>query len=141
MPKLSVIDHIHVWVKDRAASAVWYQRTLGLSPDPRFAAWAQAPSGPLTLFNSGNTVHLALFEKVDAAPSHAVIAFSVGGADFLAWIDKLAGERVLATDGRYLARDGIVDHKLAWSFYFVDPDGNPFEITSYDYSWLAAKLR
>ncbi|MCG9093701.1 VOC family protein [Laribacter hongkongensis] len=141
MPKLTVIDHIHVWVKDRATSAFWYQRILGLMPEARFATWAEKQDGPLTLSNSSNTVRIALFEKPDAQASHAVIAFSVAGPDFLAWIDKLAGERVQAIDGRFLARDCIRDHKQAWSFYFVDPDGNPFEITSYDYSWLAAKLR
>ena len=29
-----------------------------------------------------------------------------------------------------------VDHQVAWSLYFSDPDGNPFEITCYDYDSL-----
>ena len=34
-----------------------------------------------------------------------------------------------------------VDHEGSWSLYFSDPDGNPFEITSYDYQWLKKQLR
>ncbi len=142
MPKLTAIDHIHVWVRDRIASAAWYQRILGLAPDPRFLSWSKQEGGPLTLGNSSGTVHLALLEKDgDFTPSHSVIAFAVPGPDFMTWVDKLAGERVQALDGRFLARDCIVDHKLAYSIYFIDLDGNPFEITSYDHSWLSAKMR
>ncbi len=34
-----------------------------------------------------------------------------------------------------------VDHRVAWSLYFSDPDGNPFEITCYDYDALSAEFR
>lgn len=32
------------------------------------------------------------------------------------------------------------DHTVAWSLYFADPDGNRFEITTYDYSVVAEAL-
>jgi catechol-2,3-dioxygenase len=28
---------------------------------------------------------------------------------------------------------------VSWSIYFEDPDGNPFEITTYDHAALAAE--
>jgi catechol-2,3-dioxygenase len=34
-----------------------------------------------------------------------------------------------------------VDHGLAWSLYFADPDGNPYEITTYDHAAVAELLR
>lgn len=30
-----------------------------------------------------------------------------------------------------------VDHEVSWSIYFKDPDGNPFEDTTYDYEAFA----
>ncbi|MNF05759.1 hypothetical protein D3C80_2055710 [compost metagenome] len=33
-----------------------------------------------------------------------------------------------------------VDHHLAWSLYFNDPDGNSFEITSYEHQHIAETL-
>lgn len=35
----------------------------------------------------------------------------------------------------------VVDHDVAWSLYFADSDGNPFEITSYEYDAVAAALQ
>ena len=47
-------------------------------------------------------------------------------------------ERLIEIDirgdkGHRLGKSDIVDHQLAWSFYFCDPDGNRFELTTYDY--------
>jgi hypothetical protein len=30
---------------------------------------------------------------------------------------------------------------VSWSLYFSDPDGNPFEITSYEHAALAPQLQ
>jgi sugar lactone lactonase YvrE len=35
----------------------------------------------------------------------------------------------------------LEDHQVSWSLYFSDPDGNPYEITSYEYGELPAQLR
>lgn len=35
----------------------------------------------------------------------------------------------------------LEDHQITWSMYFSDPDGNPFEITSYDHAALEPTLR
>jgi catechol-2,3-dioxygenase len=34
----------------------------------------------------------------------------------------------------------VKDHQVSWSLYFSDPDGNPYEITSYTYDQLGAQL-
>ena len=34
----------------------------------------------------------------------------------------------------------VEDHAVSWSLYFTDPDGNPFEITSYDYEVIQRAL-
>ena len=33
-----------------------------------------------------------------------------------------------------------VDHGKAWSLYFSDPWGNPYEITTYDYELVEGRL-
>ena len=34
----------------------------------------------------------------------------------------------------------VEDHEVSWSLYFSDPDGNPYEITCYEYAELASAL-
>jgi catechol 2,3-dioxygenase-like lactoylglutathione lyase family enzyme len=77
-------------------------------------------------------VHLALFESAGQA-CRSTVAFAAGAAEFLAWRAHLEGA---------LGRPAeLEDHQVAWSLYFKDPDGNPFEITSYEHVELAAVLR
>jgi len=59
--------------------------------------------------------------------------FNTTASEFLAWRTHLA-----VALGRTIE---AVDHDLAWSIYFTDPDENPFEITSYDYMSLASVIR
>ncbi len=42
--------------------------------------------------------------------------------------------------GEQLTARSFVDHDLSWSIYFVDPDGNRFEVTTYDYDEVAIQL-
>lgn len=128
--ELARIDHLHVFVTDRAQSEAWYRQVLGLERVAGLVFWA-ADGGPLTLGNSSGTVHLALFER-PAQPCRSTIAFAASDSEFIAWQQHLA-----TALGRNVA---AVDHQIAWSLYFSDPDGNPFEITCYDYEALAAKL-
>jgi catechol 2,3-dioxygenase-like lactoylglutathione lyase family enzyme len=123
------IDHVHVFVTDREAAAAWYARVLDLHPVPALAGWA-ADGGPLTLANAEDSVHLALFER-PLAPCRSTIALRVDGAALLAW-----RERVQAATGLRLE---LVDHGASWSFYFDDPDGNPYEVTSYEVAPLRAQ--
>ena len=122
-PNINGIDHIHVFVTDRAQACRWYSEVLGLMPVAHFAAWAD-DGGPLTVGSADGSVHLALFER-PAATNRATIALGVSGPALLRWQSHL--QNVL---GITVA---LVDHQLSWSLYFSDPDGNPFEVTSTEY--------
>ncbi|WP_423821585.1 VOC family protein [Salinisphaera sp. SPP-AMP-43] len=129
---LLAIDHVQVFVADRAAACHWYARILGLVPVPvpELAFWA-TNGGPLTLSNAARSVTLALFEQAET-PHRATVALRVDGPDFLAWRADLAAEPDLALR--------FEDHAVAWSLYFADPDTNRFEITTYDYFAVAKAL-
>jgi catechol-2,3-dioxygenase len=130
-PSLQRIDHIHVFVADRVAAETWYADVLGFTRVKALEFWAEG-GGPLTLSDMSNTVHIALFER-PIERCRSTIALAVKADDFLAWRSHL---------GATLDRPPEVeDHEVSWSLYFTDPDGNPYEITSYEYAELAANLR
>jgi GNAT superfamily N-acetyltransferase/catechol 2,3-dioxygenase-like lactoylglutathione lyase family enzyme len=128
-PALDAIDHIHVYVADREAAQRWYADVLGLSPVAQLQSWAA--TGPLTIGNASGSVHLALFQRAPQ-PCRSVVAFSATASEFLAWLAHLANKLGKPVEP--------VDHQLAWSLYFTDPDGNPFEITTYEYDAVRARL-
>lgn len=130
-PSLDRIDHIHVQVADRARAERWYAEVLALSRMAQLESWATG-GGPLTLANASGTIHLALFERAPE-PSRSTVAFGVAAADFVAWRRHLESQL-----GRPIEP---VDHQLAWSIYFADPDGNPYEITTYEHAVTAGLLR
>jgi catechol 2,3-dioxygenase-like lactoylglutathione lyase family enzyme len=131
-PSIDRIDHIHVFVSNRDRAERWYQDVLGLQRLPAMQSWSREPRGPLAIGNAAGTVHLALFER-PAQPCRSTIALAAGKDDFLAWRTHLS---------RALGRSPeLQDHGITWSMYFSDPDGNPFEITSYDYAALEPSLR
>ena len=129
-PQLKSIDHIHISVVDRAAAEEWYSKVLGLTRVKELEFWAPG-GGPLTIQNREGTVHLALFE---GAPQKrpSTVAFGVGAEEFMQWQDHLA-----EAFGVQLQAE---DHAVSWSLYFSDPDGNPFEITSYEYQTIKQGL-
>jgi catechol 2,3-dioxygenase-like lactoylglutathione lyase family enzyme len=129
-PTLEGFDHIHVFVADRAASEEWYARVMGLRRVTELEAWSSG-GGPLTIGNASGTVHLALFER-PVEKCRSTVALSTTASAFLAWRAHLSGVFARSIE--------VVDHELSWSLYFTDPDGNPFEITSYEYKSLAAVL-
>jgi catechol 2,3-dioxygenase-like lactoylglutathione lyase family enzyme len=129
-PLLQRIDHIHIYVSDRSAAEHWYRAVMGLTRVEEFAFWA-TDGGPLTLANASGEIHLALFERPTQS-RHATIAFGVTAEHFLAWREHLRGIPALAVE--------LADHSISWSLYFCDPDGNPYEITSYEYQSLAPQL-
>lgn len=130
-PSLNDIDHIHVYVQDRVAAEAWYARVLGMLRVEQLATWA-ADGGPLTIGNPSATVHLALFER-PAQACRSTIAFAVGGQELLAWQEHLSTQ--LPTTPR------LEDHQMSYSLYFSDPDGNPYEITSYDYDLVTQLIK
>lgn len=119
------IDHLHLHVSKREVAEQWYLEYLGFSRIVELEHWAD--EGPLTLSNNG--IHLALFEN--RKPQKATIAFSVSSNNFIAWKNHLKSKGILIK---------LMDHQLSWSMYFSDPDGNPFEITSYQYQELTKEL-
>ena len=130
MLKLESIDHVHVYTPERARAETWYGRVLGLTRVTEFEHWA-SKEGPLFLSNPERSVSLALFERPPQS-TRSVIAFRVTGEDFITWRTHLR---------EVFGSIEEVDHAGSWSLYFTDPDGNPFEITSYDYKFLREKLR
>lgn len=121
-PLVDGIDHVHVFVSDRAAAEAWYARVLGFRRVAHLESWA-ADGGPLTLADAAGRVHLALFER-PSLPCRSTVAIGVRGDAFMRWRVWLE-----ASLGRPVEP---VDHGVSWSLYFSDPDGNPFEITTYD---------
>ncbi len=130
-PAFDAIDHLHVHVRDRPAAEAWYERVLGLRRLPEFAHWA-SDGGPLTLADPGGHLHLALFER-DAAPAGPTIALRVSAGGLLDWRAHLRRELGQAP--------ALVEHGESRSLYFADPDGNGFEITSYEREGESAALR
>jgi catechol-2,3-dioxygenase len=118
-PTIDRIDHIHLYVADRAAAQRWYAEVLGFTVVPALAHWAEG-GGPLTLADASGAVHLALFERAPQ-PNRATVAFGTSRPQFERWLAHLSQAL-----GRTIER---VDHGIAWSLYFSDPDGNPYEIT------------
>ena len=126
---LEIVDHVHVYVADRARAEIWYRDVLDLHRDKVLEVWADG--GPLMLGSRSGSVKLALFEQA-SEPCRSTIAFRVDAAGFNDWLARL--DRLLDRAPK------ISDHDVAWSMYFDDPFRNPFEITCYDYDALASGL-
>jgi catechol 2,3-dioxygenase-like lactoylglutathione lyase family enzyme len=131
------IDHVHIYVRDRAASARWYGTVLGLRRDRRFAAWAREAGGPLTLTAADGITHVALFEDERRAGHGTTVALRADGAGFIAF-SKRASRLPLFDKRRRPSAPRLQDHDQSLSLYFNDPDGNPVELTTYEV--IAARL-
>ncbi len=115
------IDHVELFVSDIAQAAEWYAQVLGLR---EMARWDPEP----LMIGVGNT-KLALFQALKGP------GLSREGAGWhrVAW---LTDEKGFAAAQEHLKSLGIssrgpIDHGMARSIYFTDPDGNPLEITFY----------
>jgi catechol-2,3-dioxygenase len=131
VPPLGGVDHVHIHVTDRPAALAWYQRVLGFDVVPELAAW-QAGGGPLTVADAAGTVHLALFESPAITKNRAVVALRTDAEGFAAWRRRLAGQLPQPPS--------FEDHDMSLSIYFRDPDGNPFEITTYEVAAARAAM-
>jgi catechol-2,3-dioxygenase len=122
IPAIDGFDHVHVFVSDRGAAEAWYARVLGFERTPHLVGWA-ADGGPLTLQDRSGAVHLALFER-EARPCRSTVALRVGAAAYHAWRSHL--------EAQLPGQVSEEDHTMSLSLYVRDPDGNPYEITTYE---------
>ena len=129
-PRIRTIDHVHVYVADRSASEAWYKRVLGFARTKEFEVWAN-DGGPLTIQNSEGTVHIALFER-RPLKTRSTIALGVSAVEYMEWKDHLVQELGEPPTSE--------DHELSLSLYFTDPDGNPYEITTYEHEAVRRAL-
>jgi len=90
---------------------------------------AQLPRGVFAAAGEALGADPLLFERPAGAKSRSTIALGTSAEGLLGWQRHLAAEL-----GKEPAR---VDHEVSWSIYFEDPDGNPYEITTYEYDALA----
>ena len=119
------VDHVEVLVRDIAEAARWYRETLGLE---EVARWDPEP----VMIAAGET-KLALFRADQEGKNPN------GGHDGKARWHRVAfrtdEEGFAAAQGHLRSLSipfrGPIDHGLARSIYFKDPDGNPLEITYY----------
>jgi catechol 2,3-dioxygenase-like lactoylglutathione lyase family enzyme len=144
MFKVLQIDHVELFVPDRYDAAKWFERILGLQIVPGFEEWATG-GGPLMISTEQGNTKLALFEgqptpSVETAAFRRV-AFRVTGEGFVEFLRRLSEIELLDARGRRLTPQAVVDHRQAYSIYFVDPYGHLLEITTYDHDDVSAALK
>lgn len=122
-PEVEAVDHVHIYVQDRRGAEQWYQRVLGFARSKELEFWA-SDGGPLTMQNATGSVHLALFER-PREKNRATVALRAGAQQYIQWLSHLRSE----LNGEVT----VEDHAVSLSLYFRDPDGNPYEITTYEY--------
>jgi len=96
-------------------------------PDSRHAR--AADGGPLTLRDASDSIHVALFER-EVKPCRSTVALRASAEQYRQWKEHLRS----LLPGQFTEED----HEASISLYFSDPDGNPFEITTYEVTALRA---
>jgi catechol 2,3-dioxygenase-like lactoylglutathione lyase family enzyme len=122
------LDHVELFVPDRASAAAWYATVLGCEPVAGSESWAANPDGPMMISPDGGKTKLALFtgqpQGDRATAGFHRVAFRVSATEFLAFTARMAGLGLKETR--------VVDHGGAWSVYFSDPVGHRLEVTTYE---------
>lgn len=133
--RVQQIDHVELFVPNRDEAAAWLERVLGLEIDPACRHWAEHPLGPLMVTTPEGGTKIALFQGEPQGKSAPVgikrIAFRADAAGFSELLARLE-EHALTFRGRPVSNGEYTDHDGAWSIYFDDPWGNPFEVTTYE---------
>ena len=129
MIEVAALDHVHLYVADPDAAADWYSRILGLIVLP---SSRRLQSGKYLATARGQYCATIFFGKPPSDGDHTT-AFRVSGKVFAEFGNALPNPEVVGRNGLPLQAHDAVDHALAFSFYFQDPDGNHLEITTYDH--------
>jgi catechol 2,3-dioxygenase-like lactoylglutathione lyase family enzyme len=111
------LDHVALGVADQGASEAFYRDVIGLERAHE-AAWGDTPVAMMAEHGG-----MALFKEASRGNGFRHLAFRVDRENF-----ELAREdlREAGIDFEYQ------DHDVSHSIYFVDPDGNRLELTTYD---------
>ena len=143
--RVQQIDHVELFVADREAAADWYKAVLGLQRVPECEVWAKDPRGPLMISSDGGSTKLALFQGRGQADGKItgirLIAFRVDADGFVDFLERLDDHELTGLDGRLVSPTVVVDHDMAYSIYFRDPDGNHLEVTTYDHKRVTPRLK
>ena len=126
MIRVRHIDHVAIAVKDVAASAAWYEETLGL--ERRYAdVWGNEPP---FMVCAGDTC-VALFPiEGDREPSPGRGAVAMRHFAFV--LDRAEFEAARASFEGSGTEYQFADHDIAHSLYISDPDGHRIELTTYE---------
>lgn len=140
--RVQQIDHVELFVPDQYEAAGWYRDIFGLEILKDFEHWANG--GPLMISSNDGGTMLALFRGEPPGQRGTIgyrrVAFRVDGEGFLEFLDRLEAHPVNTSRGEPLKRSDVSDHGLSYSVYFLDPWGHPYEITTYDYDLVQARL-
>lgn len=134
------LDHVHIHASDRAATADWLHHIFGLTQEIQFSHWAKIDGGPLFLHTRDGSHGVALFQSDQSAICDHTVAFRATGQEFLAFLDRLPELKLKNRHGQTVIREDATNHVGAWSLYFVDDDGNRYELTTYDNAIIEAAL-
>lgn len=139
------IDHVELFVTTRYEAAKWYREILGLKVVEKYKHWAKDPRGPLMISSDNGSTKLALFTGTAQNSSKEggirLIAFRVGGSDFLRFLKRCDSELELYDYNHdRVTSASLVDHNQAFSLYFNDPYGHRLEITTYEHEYVKKKL-
>jgi catechol 2,3-dioxygenase-like lactoylglutathione lyase family enzyme len=136
------IDHVELFVPDQYQAAQWYERVLGLTILPQYEHWADG--GPLMISSDEGGTMLALFKGEPPGSrdivGHRRVAFRVDGPGFMRFLEHVKDFPVFDREGRRISDEHVVDHDQSWSIYFCDPYGNRYEVTTYDYAYVARRF-
>jgi catechol 2,3-dioxygenase-like lactoylglutathione lyase family enzyme len=122
--RVESIDHVEVFVRSIPDAIRWYGDVLGLT---EMARWDPEP----VMIGAGGTL-LALFQAPPGAQARPDAERPPLRWHRVAWRTDPAGFETAMRhlESRNISFRGPVDHGGPWSIYFLDPDGNPLEITT-----------
>src|SRR4051812_3490422 len=113
---IACLDHVQVFVKDRARSQAWYEDVLGLKRR-YLKEWGESW---LVLGAGKSWILLSVKESGPVASQH--FAFQFKDAAYVAALKELQGKGIKVSQE---------DHSVSRSMYLKDPDGHRVELTAY----------